>query len=51
MVPAAKFLLRRLKVDEARAMTLEVLKLGTASAAYARSLALAKQVAPELFPA
>ncbi len=50
VVPAAKFLLRRLKVDEARAMTEQALRLGTSTAVYARSLALAKQVAPELFP-
>ncbi len=50
VVPAAKFLLRRLKVDEARAMAEGALKLGTSMAAYGRSLALAKQVAPELFP-
>jgi phosphotransferase system enzyme I (PtsI) len=50
VVPAAKFLLRRLKVNEAKAMTEEALKLGTSTAVYARSLALAKQVAPELFP-
>ena len=50
VVPAAKFLLRRLKQDEARQMTAEALQLGTAMAIYARSLALAKSVAPELFP-
>ncbi len=50
VVPAAKFLLRRLKVDEARAMTAEAIRTGTAKGAYERSLALARQVAPELFP-
>jgi phosphotransferase system enzyme I (PtsI) len=51
VVPAAKFLLRRLKVDEARAMTAEAIRTGTARGAHERSLALARQVAPELFPA
>ncbi len=50
VVPAAKFLVRRLKVDEARAMTAEAIRTGTAKGAYERSLALARQVAPELFP-
>lgn len=50
VVPAAKFLLRRLKVDEARAMTVEAIRSGTAKGAFERSLALARQVAPELFP-
>ncbi|MFO1461433.1 MAG: phosphoenolpyruvate--protein phosphotransferase [Verrucomicrobiota bacterium] len=49
MVPAAKFLLRRLRRSEATAMAQSVLGTATASETLAASDALARGCAPELF--
>ena len=49
MVPAAKFLLRRLRRSEASAMAHSVLNAATATETLAASGALARSCAPELF--
>ena len=49
VVPAAKFLLRRLRRDEAAALAEAALNCGTAAEILARSTALARAAAPELF--
>ena len=49
VLPAAKFLLRRLKLAEAKALAAEALACPSAARIQARSLALAKACAPELF--
>jgi len=51
VVPAAKFLLRRLKRTEAVALAESVLKCGTAAEILAASRSLARECAPELFSA
>lgn len=48
-LPEAKFLLRRLKLGEARALAEEALNCSTAAEVRARSLAVARAAAPELF--
>jgi len=50
VIPAAKFLLRRLRLAEARELAAEALQMATAGEVLARSRAHAKSVAPELFP-
>ncbi|HAB17377.1 MAG TPA: phosphoenolpyruvate--protein phosphotransferase, partial [Verrucomicrobiales bacterium] len=49
LIPAAKFLVRRLKRDEAAAMAQAALRCGRAEEILSRSRALACAVAPELF--
>ena len=49
VLPAAKFLLRRLKLGEAKALAAEALACSSAGDILARSLAVAKASAPELF--
>ena len=49
VIPAAKFLLRRLKRTEAVALAESVLNCGTAAEILAASKALARECAPELF--
>jgi len=49
MVPQVKFLLRRLKLPEARALAEFALGCDSASEIHARSTALAREVAPNLF--
>ncbi|MEN9674706.1 MAG: phosphoenolpyruvate--protein phosphotransferase, partial [Verrucomicrobiota bacterium] len=51
VVPAAKFLLRRLKRTEAVALAESVLNCGTAAEILAASRSLARECAPELFSA
>lgn len=51
VIPAAKFLLRRLKRAEAVALAESVLNCGTATEILAASKALARECAPELFAA
>jgi len=49
VLPAAKFLLRRLKLAEAKALAAEALACPSAARIQERSLAVAKACAPELF--
>lgn len=51
VVPAAKFLLRRLRRDESVSLAESVLNCGTAGEILAASKALARESAPELFAA
>ena len=49
VVPAAKFLLRRLRLDEARTLAQAAMACDSSDEILARSLAVARSVAPELF--
>ncbi|MCW5558318.1 MAG: phosphoenolpyruvate--protein phosphotransferase, partial [Verrucomicrobiae bacterium] len=51
VIPAAKFLLRRLRREESAALAESVLNCGTAGEILAASKALARESAPELFAA